>query len=61
MGLPFKVGDRVKQKVYVIEGVVSELVLTDDNSKVQYVVDYTDLQGEPHKRPFEEDQIEAAE
>lgn len=57
MELPFKKGDRVEQVVYVLKGEVVDVVLTDDNTKVQYVVQYTDLQGEEHRRPFTFDQI----
>lgn len=59
MGLKFKVGDAVQQAVKPIKGFVSELVLTDDNSVVQFIVDYTDENGDLHRRPFTEEQLEA--
>lgn len=58
MGLKFKVGDDVAQKVNVIRGKVSELVLTDNNSVVQFIVDYTDENGDLHRRPFTDEQLE---
>lgn len=58
MGLKFKVGDAVQQAVKPIQGIVSELVLTDDNSVVQFIVDYTDENGDFHRRPFTEEQLE---
>jgi len=61
MGLKFKAGDHVVQVTNPIRGVISELALTDDNSKVQFVVDWTDENGDVHRRPFEEDQIEIDE
>lgn len=58
MPLAFKKGDRVRQKVIVITGEVSDVKLVD--GEPQFEVAYTDADGVAHARFFAEDAIEAA-
>jgi hypothetical protein len=59
MALPFKPGDSVKQNVRIIEGTVSGLEIVD--SEVQYKVQYTGEDGQPHERLFKEEDITKVE
>lgn len=56
MALQFKPGDKVRQVVHVIEGVVRDAVIID--ADVQFKVVYEDADGQPHERNFTGDQIE---
>lgn len=40
-----------------LTGTVSSYRVSDDGSKIEYLVDYADLQGIPQQRGFEEHQI----
>lgn len=57
MGMQFKVGDKVAQKVNVIRGEIVDMVIVDKTP--QYIVEWTDEQGDLHQRPFTEEQVEA--
>ena len=58
MPIAFKKGDKVRQKVVIIEGVVSDVKVAD--GELQFEVAYTGTDGEAHARVFAEGEIEAA-
>ena len=57
MALKFKIGDKVRQTVKVIEGTVTDAAIIDGD--VQFKVSYA-VDGVPHERHFTDEQIEAA-
>lgn len=57
MGLKFKKGDDVTQVITPITGKVSGVILIDD--EVQFLVSWTDANGDAHERPFKEDDLQA--
>lgn len=58
MAIAFKKGDVVRQVVPVIEGKVVDVAIVDGD--VQFCVEYTGADGEPHQRFFTEAEIEKA-
>jgi glycine betaine/choline ABC-type transport system substrate-binding protein len=58
MAIAFKKGDQVRQVVPVIEGKVVDVAIVDGD--VQFCVEYTGTDGEPHQRFFTEAEIEKA-
>ena len=58
MALAFKKGDSVRQVVPAVQGIVTGMQIIGD--EVQYLVQWTGLDGETVERAFTETQIEAA-
>ncbi len=58
MALAFKKGDKVSQKVFVIEGEVTNVQVVDGDH-LQFAVAYTGEDGEQHETWFREDQLVA--
>jgi hypothetical protein len=58
MGLKYKKGEAVVQKITPISGVITDAHIVD--SDVVYEVEFDGPDGEKHSRTFTEDEIEAA-
>lgn len=56
MALKFKSGDDVRQIIHPIEGKIVGKAIVDDD--VQYLVEWTDKDGERCQRYFREEEIE---
>ena len=56
MASEFKKGDVVKLIAVVPEGPVQSIRMTEDGV-VQYLVSWTDIEGNPNERWFDEDQL----
>jgi hypothetical protein len=54
-----KIGDNVKQVVHPIEGVIASKRFDEVTDTFQYLLEYTDKDGEETSRWFNEDEIEA--
>lgn len=57
--MPFKNGDQLKQKVVIIQGTVVDVVYNADSGHFQYLVEFTDGEGNPARRWFDQDDVEA--
>lgn len=57
--MAFKKGDVVKLKTVVPQGPVTKMRM-DDNGVVEYLVEWTDADGQDQQRWFTEDQLVGA-
>ena len=60
MATKFKKGDAVKLNVATPQGPVEALRM-DEDGNVQYLMSWTDAEGQAHSRWFDEEQLAAAE
>ena len=61
MAVKFKKGDNVEQIITTqIKGVVTGFHADPETGELQFLVEYSNENGEPASRYFNEDQIEAA-
>ncbi len=58
--MPLNKGAKVRQVVPVIEGEITERRFNDEADSMEYLVAFTDAEGEPSERWFTEAQLEAA-
>ena len=55
MAIEFKIGDKVKEKVFVMEnGTIEKVTLGETDGVVYYLVSYEDAYGNPTARYFQE-------
>lgn len=54
----FKAGTPVRQIVKPVEGTVKRLVVVDEGTELEYLVEYKDSNGETTERHFKENEIE---
>jgi hypothetical protein len=57
---PFAKGADVRQAVKPVEGVVADVKYDADRSTFQYLINFTDTQGNPAQRWFDHTELEAA-
>lgn len=57
--MPFAKGDSVKQVVHPIAGPITSKRFNEDTDSFEYLVSYTDAEGNQTERWFTESEIEA--
>lgn len=57
--MALKIDDQVKVKFTTLQGVVKGASIDNTTLEVQYLVDYTDREGEAQSRYFKEQDLEA--
>ena len=58
--MAFKNGDVLKQRVFVVEGIVTDVRYDAESGRFQYLLEYTDEDSNVQRRWFDETQVEVA-